>query len=526
MIDAKEQRDKERKARASWEEEQVKEYEIKFLSGLLTLVRNAKEFAEKAPTIKVSDFLLPARGRVYKAILDQKAKGVIPDDTILSTMFLENNDRAAYDIVTLPTQRGGLYPNFTTANIKVFEDNIREASQWRQLANIACIFNDEVQDRVPRETILNNLSGLLREAGEQKAKSLFLTFDQYKQSRANREYWNEFSPSLFRGLSFPDGTISVIGARPGSGKSAALVNLVRELITTKPTNSSTPSPTDLAQDKNARRKVLFISQEMTVEDIADRLIHSLAWQEVENGPPYNLQQVEHTNVDYYNAMRYSYGTVPDYWKGPTEAERARQKLYKEIIEKYIEPAWGTRLDFAYTRGIATFDEILRIIRAKAEPGTLVLIDYVQLLPPMEADLDGHAQRYLEIRHDMDAAILAAEQTKSVILCAAQLGRNNESSSDKTTGWRESGDIEQTAWNALKLSMDTKASNPLSYEVVKARSGKVGDSHILKWVPKYQFMQWTDKKPKGKKGGEDKDEEEQTLTQEQKEAKARRFLGMA
>jgi len=315
----------------------------------------------------------------------------------------------------------------------------------------------------------------------------FMSFDEYINTQARKEYWREYTPRLFGSLPFPDGTISTIGAAPGGGKSAALVNLCRELLTTLPTNNPYPKDREKAQDIDAQRKILFISAEMSTPDLTDRLIHSLAWQKVGPGTPFFLEGVPQTNKDYWKALKYKYGNPPDHWEY-SEKELQRAELYKQIIEEYIRPAWGSRLKIAYVRGRKCFDDIYNIILNSAEPGTLVLMDYLQLMPICNADIGQGNPRYLEIRHIMDMGIIAAEKTQSVIIAAAQLGREERrtgSRGDDTQGWRESGDIEQTAWNLIKMSRDK---NALSFKITKARnSAGLDTAYKLDWIPAYQYM---------------------------------------
>ena len=124
----------------------------------------------------------------------------------------------------------------------------------------------------------------------------------------------------------------------------------------------------------------------------------------------------------------------------------------------------------------------------AEPGTLTLIDYLQLMPVCGADIGQGNPRYLEIRHIMDMGIIAAEKTQSVIIAAAQLGREERRTGgrgDDTQGWRESGDIEQTAWNLIKMARNNEN---LTFKITKARSSAgVGAAYSLEWIPGYQYM---------------------------------------
>jgi hypothetical protein len=194
-------------------------------------------------------------------------------------------------------------------------------------------------------------------------------------------------------LPFPDGTISTIGAAPGGGKSAALINLCRELLTTKPTNNPSPGERERMQDIDAQRKILFISAEMSTQDLTDRLIHSLAWQIAEAGEPYYLENVKHTNKDYWKNLKYKYGQPPEHWEY-SQQEVKRAELYSRVIEELIHPAWGSRLKIAYVRGRKCFDDICNIISSNAEPGTLVLMDYLQLMPICNADIGQGNPRYL------------------------------------------------------------------------------------------------------------------------------------
>jgi hypothetical protein len=329
-----------------------------------------------------------------------------------------------------------------------------------------------------------------------KTLNPFITFDQYIENLINKNWWEEFAPEIFNRLPFPDGTLSAIGAAPGGGKTAALINICREVLTALP-----PINPDYekAQAKNAKRNILFLSAEMNTEAITDRLIQCIAWGIGRDDLRYGLKNVAKP-WDYENRVK-------DIYKGNgelithNETEAARAELYKQVHDEFIRPAWGKRLQIAYLRGHRSFDEITNIIKTRAEPGTIVLMDYLQLFQPVYKDtLQGgeYCPRYLQIRHVIDEAILAAEQTKSVIICAAQLGRTDRQSgsgkqADDTQGWRESGDIEQSSWNLVKMFLEVNEDNPaekqMSYRVSKARSSHhLGEAFIIEWEPKYQHME--------------------------------------
>jgi replicative DNA helicase len=458
----------------------LQDYEELFLGSLLITSR-----LEELPrlTIQPSYFYSDRNGKIFKTYQEQRRNGLKPDImTLCGDPNLANVDKS---FITALTNK-----ILSAANIQFYEAEIIKAWQTRtaRAANErfntrveAADFTADIKDEI-REYI-----GILSEVLGDRHVDSFITFEDYMDTQARKEYWREYTPHLFGNLPFPDGTISTIGAAPGGGKSAALINLCRELLTTEPTNNPNPGEREKIQNIDAERKILFISAEMSTQDLTDRLIHSLAWQAVGSKEPYFLGSVEHTNKDYWKNLKLKYGKPPEHWEYSQE-EKARADLYSQVIEQYIRPAWGSRLKIVYVRGLKCFDDICNIISSNAEPGALVLMDYLQLMPICNADIGQGNPRYLEIRHIMDRGIIVAEKTKSVIIAAAQLGREDRRGSnrgDDTQGWRESGDIEQTAWNLIKMSRDKDA---LSFKITKARnSAGVDTAYKLNWIPAYQYM---------------------------------------
>jgi len=242
---------------------------------------------------------------------------------------------------------------------------------------------------------------------------------------------------------------------------------------------------------------------MTMEAITDRLVQCIAWDIGKGDPKYKLESAG--PYDYENRAKEAY-------KGSGELiaynapDAARAELYKRIHDEYIRPAWGDRLKIIYVRDHRFFDEVSDIIKTYAEPGTIILMDYLQQFKPMKIDADqDNKPRYFQIRRVIDEIILDAEKTKSVVICAAQLNRTERESeikqADDTQGWRESGDIEQNAHNLIKMFLQVNSDNPaekqMSYRVSKARtSAHLGEAFILDWTPKYQHMVRTNEaKPK-------------------------------
>jgi hypothetical protein len=98
------------------------------------------------------------------------------------------------------------------------------------------------------------------------------------------------------------------------------------------------------------------------------------------------------------------------------------------------------------------DQIINTIRANAEKGTLVLLDYIQRMPPAdENDMDN----FVRVKKISDGVLSAAVRTNTIIISGAQFNRTvtRDGSGNEiieTTSFRESGDLEQDAHNILGI----------------------------------------------------------------------------
>ena len=139
-------------------------------------------------------------------------------------------------------------------------------------------------------------------------------------------------------------------------------------------------------------------------------------------------------------------------------------------------------------------EIIEII-SKASKGTLVLIDYIQRMPDDEVD---HYDGFMRIKKISDALVNATIKSGAITICGAQFNRasvsgKNEGDAFDDTSFRESGDIEQDAHNAIGIGWE-KDKKSRFYEVLKAReSAGVRDNYYIDFNGAYSFMKM------GKKG---------------------------
>jgi replicative DNA helicase len=268
---------------------------------------------ENLPQLKIQTnyFSNPTYGLIYKTYFKQLEAGTKKPDIATLASDPELKDVPKVDIADLTS--GG----FTDANLQTYENHIIKSWQTRQAKRATERFKTKIEAADftgDIEPLIREYMDILSEALSDKHTDSFITFDQYINRQAKKEYWREYTPKLFGSLSFPDGTISAIGAAPGGGKSAALINLCRELLTTAPIYNPNPKESEKAQNIDAQRKILYISTEMSTEDLTDRLIHSLAWHEAKEGQPFYLESVKRTNQDYWKLLKFKYGTPPDYWE--------------------------------------------------------------------------------------------------------------------------------------------------------------------------------------------------------------------
>jgi replicative DNA helicase len=224
----------------------IDEFEQCFLGSLL--LANPKEL----PQLKVKPhyFSNSKNGKIFQAYQKQIGANIAPD---IGTLCFDPDlaDIGKDYIAALNTKIS------SAANLQFYESEIIKAWQLR-----ICNFgNEKFQEKLKttkltgeiEQTIIEYI-GILSGALCDKHTDSFLTFDDYINTKAKKEYWKEYTPKLFGSLPFPNSTISMIGAAPGSGKTAAEINLCRELLTTEPTGNPRPGEPAVPSDKGHRRE--------------------------------------------------------------------------------------------------------------------------------------------------------------------------------------------------------------------------------------------------------------------------------
>jgi hypothetical protein len=289
-----------------------------------------------------------------------------------------------------------------------------------------------------------------------------------------------FCPKLFNAFPFPDGTLSVIGARTGRGKTTTLINLAAEAMGSE----------DREETKGNKRKVLFITLEMSGRQLYNKLILQRVY--AESDPNTRTKILENTTE------------VKDALKDSAKILKSDDKRiltgFNELFLKSVRKEKEFVLNKTDTNELQLIQAwqlsqkaIISLI-SQQEKGTLVLIDYIQRMPLTEK---ASKERYIQIKELSNALMNATIKSGVVTICGAQF--NREAGTDKNgndtfneTSFRESGDIEQDAHNAIGIGWK-KNKQDRFYEILKAReSGGTGKSNKLDFKGAYSYMKDTGK----------------------------------
>jgi hypothetical protein len=297
----------------------------------------------------------------------------------------------------------------------------------------------------------------------------------------------DFRPALFGGLAFPDGTTSYIGARTSRGKTTVMVNLAREA---------------LAENLTRQRPVIFITLEMSGKQILNKLVLSTALalgidrDGGEKGEIHSfLASIPNPGKEIYQV-----------WKQEPIAgvNREGPDVFRFLVNAAYRNIKTAQKEGRFTlydgRG-ASEAEIISFMKAHGEAGAVILLDYIQKMPPKNgADTDSF-RRVQAISYDV---VNAAAATSAVVIAGAQFNRlgGTDGLGDVFTdeSFRECGDLEQDAHNALGIGWKTDKQGRF-YEILKTREDKQqGSVFDIDFDGAYSYMAQGEqtRRPEGKR----------------------------
>jgi hypothetical protein len=150
---------------------------------------------EELPALTIQPFYFYSKNNdlIFKAYQDQREKGVKPD--ILTLCYdpgLADADKSYISSLTNKTP--------SAANIQFYESEIIKAWQTRTAKNA----NERFKARIEAadfagdiEPIIREYMGILSGALCDKHTDSFITFEDYINTQARKEYWCEYTPKLF-----------------------------------------------------------------------------------------------------------------------------------------------------------------------------------------------------------------------------------------------------------------------------------------------------------------------------------------
>ena len=245
--------------------------------------------------------------------------------------------------------------------------------------------------------------------------------------------WTDLNHMLNGGLR--PGTLTVIGARPGSGKSIAGAQMCLHAA-------------------QRGQTALLVSLEMPEAELTDRLVSSLSATSYSRILSHNLEDSD--------------------WGRVQVAVDKLADLPLRITDKPYLTLAGIR-------------QLARAAYRSAQGLALLVVDYIQLMSPADSKMP-REQQVAAMSRGLN---LLAKELKIAVVALAQLNRAGASRSDKTptlTDLRESGSLEQDADHALLLHIpdDEARMGEIDMHVAKNRGGPT-NTVTLAWAPHFQSI---------------------------------------
>ncbi len=243
--------------------------------------------------------------------------------------------------------------------------------------------------------------------------------------------------------------LAVIAARPGLGKSALALNVVKNLCFQK-------------------KKVLFITLEMSLKQVRERLVANLS------GVP--LQKITDRDVRL------------------DEEEKERIYNAKEKIKKFD---WHI-----YDKGAMTAEKVSNISRKMQREKGLdaVVVDYLQLMTA-DRKITNRAQEVSQITRGMK---VMAQELDIPVIALSQLNRDTakENAAPSLHHLRESGSIEQDANSVMMLHTEDVDGryNDNKYVDLYIRKNREGEVGVVNFEFKGSTMEFTEKEHNPLTGG--------------------------
>lgn len=403
------------------------------------ILSSARALAEVAEVLEPGDFYRPAHQAVYRAALHLEQAGEPVDPVTVADHLERTGDLARIGGAPYLHTLFAAVP--TAANAAYYADIVAERATLRRLL--------EASQRIAQHALTGTANGDVADVVENARQTLDSVTSRARAEVAVHDldalavdaldrYASPEPPSLATG--WPDlddilgglrpGTLTVIGARPGVGKSVLGINLVTHTA-------------------SRGLGALFCSLEMPRTEVVDRIMA-------------NLASVE---LDRINRHR----LAPDDWNRVRAAASDLKGWPLKVVDHHS-------MSLARVRAVARD-------RVRTPLGLhLLAVDYLQLMRPA----DPRAPREQQVASFSRGLKLLAKELAVPVVALAQVNRGSEQRSDRRPALadlRESGSIEADADAVLLLHHDPEHPGELEVTTAKNRHGRTGTTY-LGWSPHY------------------------------------------
>lgn len=328
---------------------------------------------------------------------------------------------------------------------------------------------------------IEEAANLIKKEIETESEKHYCTYEKFEDAIVNYDPKKDFRPSLMCGCACPEGSISVIAARPAGGKTSSMINIVRETL------MSNINP------EKKKRKILYINLEMNYKQILTNLHLSCIYDFATEEEKEELKTLKKTIFAFNHTVK-GKEWKDEYWvidedEFPQPVSENLKQLFETNYRKskeLIKEAMHNNELKIYDGIGKKFENIKTEIEKQSEEGTLILLDYVQRLPAPNGS--ERKIRYEQIQKASAELLKTAIEKQLIVITGAQLNRGTKGEPPAMENIRESGDIEQDAHNVVILDKD-KDNNEKDYaKVNKAREGDA-TAHKMAINAVKQFVFW-------------------------------------
>lgn len=319
-------------------------------------------------------------------------------------------------------------------------NKIIQLSQKRAIYNLLKENIITVTEKTPEETYTDLIDKTNKIMQRAEKEETFIEQISKTGEEIEKNYKNKNDYSLYTGITDLDdkilglhnGELTIIGARPGVGKTTFALQIAQKIAERK-------------------KKVAIISLEMSDVQLIQKLIS------------------KKTGVNSYK-MR-SGNLVDDDWEKIAEGIGELCDLPIRIITTAFN--------------IQQIEKTIRKLKNKNELD-LVVIDYIQLIKN-QGNFSSREQQVADISRTLKLLTL---ELNIPIIALCQLNRNANKSEPTLADLRESGSIEQDADNVFFLYQEKEQDTPIVdivLKIAKQRNGEIGKVYLKFNKPKSEFV---------------------------------------